>query len=53
MRQEFSQVGEQCVAMLVDAIGRSERLVYRPSLAGGPAPVVEPRLIVRGSVAPA
>jgi DNA-binding LacI/PurR family transcriptional regulator len=53
VRQEFSQVGEECVAMLVDAIGRSEGLAYRPTLAGGPVPVVEPRLIVRGSVAPA
>jgi DNA-binding LacI/PurR family transcriptional regulator len=53
VRQEFSQVGEECVAMLVDAIGRSEGLAYRPTLAGRPVPVVEPRLIVRSSVAPA
>jgi hypothetical protein len=37
----------------VDAIGRSEGLAYRPTMAGGRVPVVEPRLIVRGSVAPA
>jgi DNA-binding LacI/PurR family transcriptional regulator len=53
VRQEFSQVGEECVAMLVEAIGRREGPAGRTASTAGRVPVVEPRLIVRGSVAPA
>ncbi len=53
VRQDFSELGVRCVTMLVDAISRSAD----PGAPGGRgvtagvSPVVEPRLIVRASVA--
>jgi DNA-binding LacI/PurR family transcriptional regulator len=51
VRQDFSELGKRCVSVLIDAIRRSEdpRAV---DAAAGVSPVVEPRLIVRSSVAP-
>jgi DNA-binding LacI/PurR family transcriptional regulator len=52
VRQDFSQLGERCVTMLLDAIRRSEDPEYSPDPAASVSPVVEPRLIIRDSVAP-
>jgi DNA-binding LacI/PurR family transcriptional regulator len=52
VRQEFSQVGERCVSMLIDAIDRSDDPAGRTTAADA-TPMVEPKLIVRDSVAPA
>jgi DNA-binding LacI/PurR family transcriptional regulator len=52
VRQEFSQVGERCVSMLIEAIDRSDDPM-RQREAVDAAPMVEPKLIVRDSVAPA
>lgn len=52
VRQDFSELGRHCVAMLMDAIRRSED----PAGAADERPAVpvavEPRLVVRDSVAP-
>ena len=50
VRQDFAALGTRCVAMLIDLIGESGR---PRQLRGGAtaAPAVEPRLIVRDSVA--
>jgi hypothetical protein len=53
VRQEFSQVGERCVSMLIDAIDRSDDPMRQPQSVVDAAPMVEPKLIVRDSVAPA
>ena len=53
VRQDFSQVGERCVSMLIDAIDRSDDPVRQPEPVVDAAPMVEPKLIVRDSVAPA
>ena len=53
VRQEFSQVGERCVSMLIEAIDRSDDPARRPGAAVDATPMVEPKLIVRDSVAPA
>jgi DNA-binding LacI/PurR family transcriptional regulator len=53
VRQDFSQVGERCVSMLIEAIDRSDDPVRRPETVADAAPMVEPKLIVRDSVAPA
>jgi DNA-binding LacI/PurR family transcriptional regulator len=51
VRQDFSELGKRCVSVLIDAIRRSDDpLAADP--AAGVSPVVEPRLIVRASVAP-
>jgi DNA-binding LacI/PurR family transcriptional regulator len=51
VRQDFGELGVRCVTMLLDAIRRAEDPEARDA---GPhvSPVVEPRLIVRASVAP-
>ena len=50
VRQDFSQLGARCVSMLIDAIRRSEDPLAPDGIASV-APV-EPRLIIRTSVAP-
>ena len=52
VRQDFSGLGERCVTMLLDAIRRSEDPAYTPEAPDNVSPVVEPRLIIRDSVAP-
>jgi DNA-binding LacI/PurR family transcriptional regulator len=52
VRQDFSQVGERCVSMLIEAIDRSDDPMRQPEPVDA-APMVEPKLIVRDSVAPA
>jgi DNA-binding LacI/PurR family transcriptional regulator len=51
VRQDFGELGVRCVTMLTDAIERSESRLA-PDRAGV-FPAVEPRLIIRASVAPA
>jgi DNA-binding LacI/PurR family transcriptional regulator len=53
VRQEFSQVGERCVSMLIEAIDRSDDPLRQREAVVDAAPMVEPKLIVRDSVAPA
>jgi DNA-binding LacI/PurR family transcriptional regulator len=47
VRQDFGSLGARCVAVLLDAIGRDDE----PAAAASISPVVEPRLIIRDSVA--
>ncbi len=51
VRQDFSELGKRCVSVLIDAIRRSGHPLA-PDAAAGVSPVVEPRLIIRASVAP-
>lgn len=51
VRQDFGELGVRCVAMLLDAIRRAEGPEAR-DMGSHVSPVVEPRLIVRASVAP-
>jgi len=51
VRQDFSALGVRCVTMLTDAIDRSDDPLALDGLAGV-SPVVEPRLVIRASVAP-
>ena len=50
VRQDFGELGARCVGMLIDAIRRSADPLAPDGLAG--VSPVEPRLIVRASVAP-
>ncbi len=52
VRQDFSALGTRCVRMLISAIRRSGDPLAADD-AAGLSPVVEPRLVVRASVAPA
>jgi DNA-binding LacI/PurR family transcriptional regulator len=51
VRQDFGELGVRCVSMLLDAIGRTQA-GESPDAPPRVRPVVEPRLIVRDSVAP-
>jgi DNA-binding LacI/PurR family transcriptional regulator len=50
VRQDFGELGARCVGVLIDAIRRSEDPLAPDGIAS--VPPVEPRLIVRASVAP-
>jgi DNA-binding LacI/PurR family transcriptional regulator len=49
VRQAFGELGRRCVAMLMDAIRKSEDPSFVPAETGPDA--VEPQLVIRDSVA--